>query len=28
VATPTDDAREAYARRPPIVPARSPWPLD
>jgi uncharacterized cupin superfamily protein len=28
VATPTDDAREAYAQRPPIVPARSPWPLD
>jgi hypothetical protein len=23
----TDSAREAYANRPPIVPARSPWPL-
>ena len=24
----TDSPREAYATRPPIVPARSPWPLD
>lgn len=27
VAEPTDSPREAYAGRPPIVPARSPWPL-
>jgi uncharacterized cupin superfamily protein len=27
VATPTDDAREAYRDRPPIEPARAPWPL-
>ena len=27
VETPTDSPREAYANRPPIVPARSPWPL-
>ena len=27
VATPTDVPREAYAGRPPIEPARSPWPL-
>jgi len=26
VATPTDSSREAYAGRPPITPARSPWP--
>jgi uncharacterized cupin superfamily protein len=24
----TDSAKEAYAERPPIVPARSPWPLS
>jgi uncharacterized cupin superfamily protein len=24
----TDDPREAYAERPPITPARSPWPLE
>ncbi len=28
VAEPTDSPREAYADRPPIVPARSPWPLS
>jgi len=28
VAVETDSAREAYAQRPPIVPAPSPWPLD
>jgi uncharacterized cupin superfamily protein len=28
VAEPTDSPREAYAQRPPITPARSPWPLD
>ena len=28
VERPTDDPREAYADRPPIVPARSPWPVD
>jgi uncharacterized cupin superfamily protein len=27
VDTPTDSPREAYADRPPIVPAASPWPL-
>ena len=27
VAQATDDAREAYADRPPITPAPSPWPL-
>jgi uncharacterized cupin superfamily protein len=27
VAEPTDSPREAYAQRPPIAPARSPWPL-
>jgi uncharacterized cupin superfamily protein len=27
VAEPTDSAREAYADRPPIVPAPSPWPV-
>jgi uncharacterized cupin superfamily protein len=28
VAEPTDSPREAYKDRPPIRPARSPWPLD
>jgi uncharacterized cupin superfamily protein len=28
VAVATDSPREAYADRPPIVPARSPWPLE
>jgi quercetin dioxygenase-like cupin family protein len=28
VATDTESPREAYAQRPPIVPAPSPWPLD
>jgi uncharacterized cupin superfamily protein len=28
VAVETDSAREAYAERPPIVPAPSPWPLE
>ena len=28
VAEATDSPREAYAQRPPIAPARSPWPLD
>ena len=28
VAVATDSGREAYAGRPPIVPAPSPWPLD
>jgi uncharacterized cupin superfamily protein len=27
VETPTDSPREAYANRPPLEPARSPWPL-
>jgi quercetin dioxygenase-like cupin family protein len=27
VATPTNEAREAYRGRPPIEPARAPWPL-
>jgi uncharacterized cupin superfamily protein len=27
VAVATDSPREAYAERPPIAPARSPWPL-
>ena len=28
VATPTDSPKEAYAEMAPIVPARSPWPLE
>ena len=28
VEQPTDSPKEAYANRPPIVPARSPWPLE
>ena len=28
VATPTDSPREAYAAMAPLVPARSPWPLE